>query len=54
MAKNLATGEEFEDVVDFVINGGGVLNKWKWPEIAALHDSKESSYSRRAIRKVMI
>lgn len=37
---NLVTGEQFEDRVDFVINGGGVLNKWKWPAIDGLHDFK--------------
>lgn len=27
-----------EDTVDLIINGGGVLNKWKWPDIDGLHD----------------
>lgn len=38
LVDKLVTGEQFKDSVDFVINGAGVLNKWKWPEIAGLHD----------------
>lgn len=34
--QDLTASEEFHDKVDFVINGGGVLNKWKWPEVAGL------------------
>ncbi|GIZ39954.1 hypothetical protein CKM354_000331300 [Cercospora kikuchii] len=30
----------FEDHADFYINGGGVLNRWRWPEIKGLHDFK--------------
>jgi hypothetical protein len=40
VVENLATGAQFEENFDFVINGGGVLNKWKWPEIPGLHDFK--------------
>lgn len=36
--ENLVTRERFDDKVDFIINGGGVLNKWKWPAVAGLHD----------------
>ena len=38
--KNLVTGQRLEDRFDFVINGGGVLNKWKWPDIPGLLDFK--------------
>ncbi|KAK4948538.1 hypothetical protein LTR10_012542 [Elasticomyces elasticus] len=38
--QNLKTGQEFEDHSDFIIDGGGVLNKWKWPNIPGLHDFK--------------
>lgn len=37
---NLDTGDQFEDEADFIINGGGVLNKWKWPDITGLHTFK--------------
>lgn len=37
---NLVTNEQFKDKADFIINGGGVLNKWKWPAVAGLHDFK--------------
>ena len=30
----------FEDHVDIVIDGCGVLNKWKWPNIEGLHNFK--------------
>lgn len=29
-----------DDAAEFFINGGGVLNKWKWPDIKGLHDFK--------------
>ena len=38
--QNLKTGQEFEDHSDFLIDGGGVLNKWKWPNIPGLHNFK--------------
>ena len=39
--ENLATGEITENHFDLVINGGGILNKWKWPTgIEGLHDFK--------------
>jgi cation diffusion facilitator CzcD-associated flavoprotein CzcO len=38
--RNLETDELLEDEADFFINAGGVLNSWKWPEIAGLHDFK--------------
>ncbi|GMK56212.1 hypothetical protein CspeluHIS016_0300520 [Cutaneotrichosporon spelunceum] len=31
---------EFEDRAEFLINGSGVLNKWKWPDIEGLHSFK--------------
>ncbi|KAI4627901.1 hypothetical protein J4E80_002036 [Alternaria sp. BMP 0032] len=30
----------FEDSAEFFVNAGGVLNKWKWPEIPGLQDFK--------------
>jgi cation diffusion facilitator CzcD-associated flavoprotein CzcO len=36
--QNLETGQEFEDQVDIIIDGGGVLNRWKWPDIEGLND----------------
>lgn len=30
VVRNLETEEEFEDHVDIIIDGGGILNKWKW------------------------
>ena len=39
--EDLATGKILEDHCDIVINGGGILNKWKWPTgIEGLHDFK--------------
>ncbi|EPE08161.1 phenylacetone monooxygenase [Ophiostoma piceae UAMH 11346] len=37
---NLATGDKFDDYADFLINGSGILNAWKWPTIEGLHDFK--------------
>lgn len=31
---------EFDDHVDMILDGCGVLNKWKWPNIPGLHDFK--------------
>ncbi|KAE9408295.1 FAD/NAD-P-binding domain-containing protein [Gymnopus androsaceus JB14] len=31
-------GKQFEDECNVFINGGGVLNDWKWPDIEGLHD----------------
>ncbi|BEJ11649.1 hypothetical protein CspHIS471_0201090 [Cutaneotrichosporon sp. HIS471] len=31
---------EFEDRAEFLINGSGVLNKWKWPDIEGLDSFK--------------
>ena len=36
--QNLETGQEFEDQVDVIIDGGGILNRWKWPDIEGLSD----------------
>jgi cation diffusion facilitator CzcD-associated flavoprotein CzcO len=36
--KNLSTGEVFIDTAEILVNGSGVLNNWKWPEIEGLHD----------------
>ncbi|KAJ7273075.1 hypothetical protein C8J57DRAFT_1506626 [Mycena rebaudengoi] len=33
-------GREFEDECDVLLNGGGVLNVWKWPDIEGLHSFK--------------
>lgn len=38
--RNITTNEVFDDAAEFFINAGGVLNKWKWPEIPGLHDFK--------------
>lgn len=34
---DLATGNSFTDHSDIVIDGGGVLNRWKWPDIPGLN-----------------
>ncbi|KAF4996087.1 hypothetical protein FDECE_12583 [Fusarium decemcellulare] len=34
------SGEIKQDEADFIINGSGFLNKWKWPDIKGLHDFK--------------
>ena len=36
--KNLENEAEFDDHVDFIIDGGGILNRWKWPNIPGLND----------------
>jgi cation diffusion facilitator CzcD-associated flavoprotein CzcO len=36
--QNTATGETRRDWAHVVINGTGILNNWKWPEIEGLHD----------------
>lgn len=33
-------GSKFKDTCNILINGSGVLTKWKWPEISGLHDFK--------------
>ncbi|KAJ7349078.1 FAD/NAD-P-binding domain-containing protein [Mycena albidolilacea] len=33
-------GTEFEDDCDVFLNGGGVLNTWKWPSVEGLHSFK--------------
>jgi cation diffusion facilitator CzcD-associated flavoprotein CzcO len=38
--EDLETGREFEDHADLIIDGGGVLNRWKWPDIEGLHEFK--------------
>jgi cation diffusion facilitator CzcD-associated flavoprotein CzcO len=38
--RNLETDEVIDDAAEFFINAGGVLNKWKWPDIPGLHDFK--------------
>ncbi|OAL38299.1 hypothetical protein AYO20_02358 [Fonsecaea nubica] len=30
-------GTEFNDTCHVLVNGGGILNNWKWPDIAGLH-----------------
>ncbi|KAJ5577120.1 hypothetical protein N7535_004046 [Penicillium sp. DV-2018c] len=34
------TGTEFTDTCNVLVNGGGVLNNWKWPDIPGLHSFK--------------
>lgn len=36
--QNEISQEIFEDTCDFLINGGGILNNWKWPDIPGLSD----------------
>ena len=38
--KNHNSGHILEDYVDVVVDGTGILNKWKWPNIEGLHDFK--------------
>jgi cation diffusion facilitator CzcD-associated flavoprotein CzcO len=33
-------GERFTDWCDFLVNGSGLLNNWKWPDIKGLHSFK--------------
>ncbi|RYP76146.1 hypothetical protein DL771_001970 [Monosporascus sp. 5C6A] len=33
---DLETGEEFQDQANFIIDGSGILNNWKWPDIPNL------------------
>ncbi|KAJ5964122.1 uncharacterized protein N7479_003998 [Penicillium vulpinum] len=33
-------GTEIEDTCNILVNGGGVLNNWKWPDIEGLHSFK--------------
>ncbi|KAK7952393.1 flavin-binding protein monooxygenase [Apiospora aurea] len=32
----ILTGEEFRDEANFIIDGSGILNHWKWPDIEGL------------------
>ncbi|KAL2802339.1 dimethylaniline monooxygenase [Aspergillus granulosus] len=38
--RNLADNTVFTDECDVLLNGGGFLNAWKWPDIAGLHTFK--------------
>ncbi|EAQ92674.1 hypothetical protein CHGG_00909 [Chaetomium globosum CBS 148.51] len=31
--RNLETGEEFSDHATFLVDGSGILNNWRWPEV---------------------
>lgn len=35
-----AGGQEREYSADLIVNAGGILNDWKWPEIEGLKDFK--------------
>ncbi|KAK4906175.1 hypothetical protein LTR66_017741 [Elasticomyces elasticus] len=35
--RDIDTKHEFEDTCDVLVNGNGVLNNWKWPDIKGLH-----------------
>ena len=35
-----SSSRSFTDNVDIIINGSGILNKWKWPAINGLHNFK--------------
>ncbi|KAH7121056.1 hypothetical protein B0J11DRAFT_55998 [Dendryphion nanum] len=37
---NPVTGEESKDWAHVFVNGSGILNTWKWPDIEGLHDFK--------------
>ncbi|KAM5342246.1 hypothetical protein ACJ41O_013212 [Fusarium nematophilum] len=41
---NLATGQAVRDWGHILINGTGILNNWKWPDIAGLHSFKGGLY----------
>lgn len=36
--KNTQTNEEWHDWAHCVVNGTGILNTWKWPDVEGLHD----------------
>jgi cation diffusion facilitator CzcD-associated flavoprotein CzcO len=38
--RDLERNEVIEDEAEFFVNAGGVLNNWKWPDIAGLFDFK--------------
>lgn len=38
--QKLDTGEVIEDSCHILINGTGILNNWKWPDIPGLHSFK--------------
>jgi cation diffusion facilitator CzcD-associated flavoprotein CzcO len=38
--ENQATKGRWKDWAHVLINGTGILNSWKWPEIEGLHDFK--------------
>ncbi|KXX78167.1 putative sterigmatocystin biosynthesis monooxygenase stcW [Madurella mycetomatis] len=40
VVRNLETGEEFGDYATFLVNGAGILNNWKWPDVEDLHAFK--------------
>ncbi|KXJ95953.1 hypothetical protein Micbo1qcDRAFT_192830 [Microdochium bolleyi] len=37
VVRDLASGVEFEDAANFLVDASGILNKWKWPDIPGLH-----------------
>ncbi|KAL3463950.1 FAD/NAD(P)-binding domain-containing protein [Aspergillus heterothallicus] len=36
--ENLRSGKVFDDWCHFLLDGTGILNNWKWPDIPGLHD----------------
>lgn len=38
--QNSSTGEVFKQEAEILINAGGILNHWKWPQIEGLKDFK--------------
>lgn len=38
--RNVKDGSTFEDTCNVLVNGSGVLTKWKWPDIKGLHSFK--------------
>ncbi|KAK0731824.1 hypothetical protein B0H67DRAFT_477287 [Lasiosphaeris hirsuta] len=35
--RNLKTGHEFNDYANFLVDGTGILNNWKWPDVEDIH-----------------
>lgn len=34
--RNLESGEEFRDYATFLVDGSGILNNWKWPDVEGI------------------
>ncbi|KAG7292499.1 hypothetical protein NEMBOFW57_002534 [Staphylotrichum longicolle] len=42
VVRNLETGEDFADYATFLVDGTGILNNWKWPDVQGLDDFRGS------------